>query len=316
MPFSDRSSILNPLSSPARDIAAAKFVVGIMAEPHEMAKGVRLLESCKARGIPAVLHEVPAVHCSISMAGSDDLSCTRPSFIRYLLDKHRRPVLYLDSGCVMVDTPSAILSMVDEQVGFAAFNWLAEEHTEAYSPISVRAQEGASVAVTSDRYYRYTHSIDLYDPSQLLCSTHVLFWSDSDDARELLKAWQDLIARAPRSPDAHALDFAFNYRGTALPRLKTAWLDKRYMRIGWWIYVKPVIDHPDFFPVHAWTESLEKTEGLPRFDARKFKNLEVDYVFPRDCLIDTVEKMLVRPNFQNGFDVVGPLPVPIWITRY
>ena len=33
-----------------------------------------------------------------------------------------------------------------------------------------------------------------------------------------LKAWQDLIARAPKSPDAHALDFAFNYRGSALPR--------------------------------------------------------------------------------------------------
>lgn len=317
MPFSDRSSVLNPLSSQAQDIAAAKFLVGILAAPHNVERGVRLLASCKAQGIAAVLYEVSAVHWSTSMRGGDDLSCTRPSFIRFLLDKYRKPVLCLNPGCVMVESPSAIFSLVDERVDFAAFNWLAEEHTETYQPVTIRVQDGLSTAVSTDRYYRYSHSVDRYDPSQLMCSAEVLFWNDSDDTRELLNAWQNLIARVPKSPDAHALDFAFNYRGTALPRFKTAWLDKRYVRIDWWIYVKPVIDLPEYSAVDAnWPESLEQNEGIPRIDYRKAETLQVDYVFPRDCLVDTVENILVRPNFQNAFDPVGPLPAKIWITRY
>lgn len=317
MPFSDRSSILNPLSSPAQDIAAAKFLVGILCTPQSAAQGVRLLESCKAHGLAVVLHEVPAVHWSVSMDGGDDLSCTRPSFIRYLLDKHRKPILCLDSGCVVVESPAAIFSLVEDKIDFAAFNWLAEEHTEAYQPVSVRLQEGASAILSRDRFYRFSHSVDIYDPSQLMCGANVLFFSDSDDVRELLNAWQNLIVRVPKAPDAHALDFAYNYRGAALPRMKTAWLDKSYARLGWWIYVKPVIDHPDYSELGTeWPDSLEKQERVPRLDYRKVKPLVVHYVFPQDCLIDTETQTLVKPNFQNGFDTLGPLPVPIWLTSY
>ncbi len=316
MPFSEQSSVLNASSSSAQDIASAKFLVGIMCPPDYMARGMRLLESCKAHALAAVLHEVPTVHWSISMKGSDDLSYTKASFIRFLLDKYQKPVLYVDGDCIMAQSPSRIFSLVDDGIDFAIYNWLADEHTEAYAPVSVQVREGWSTAVSTDRYYRYSHSVDYFDPTQLICGGGVQFWNSTANARELLNGWQKLIARDPKCQDDHCLDFVFNYRGTAIPTLKTAWLDKSYMRMGWWIYVNPVIDHPDIPAGDNAHESLEKREGVPRVVQRNLKKLSLDPVFPKDCLIDTVEKTLVRPNLQNSFETVGPLPARIWITRY
>lgn len=314
MPFSEKSSVLNALSSSARDIADARFLVGIMGTQDHLGKAMRLLESCRAHALAAVLYEVPAVHWSINTSGNDDLSCTRPSFIRFLLDKYQKPVLLLDAACVVVESPARIFSLVDEGIDFAIYNWLADEHNEAYESVSVQVQDGWSTVVSSGRYYRLTRRVPLYDPSQLMCGGDVQFWNNSDNARELLIGWQRLIERDPKCADTHCLDFVFNYRGAALPALKTAWLDKSYQRMGWWIQVKPVIDHPDN-PGPTIHESIEKREGVPRVIDRTLVRVSGEPVFPADCLIDTVENTLVRPNLQNSFTTVGPLPVPIWVTR-
>lgn len=316
MPFSDQSAVLNPASSSAQDISGAKFVVGIMSTPDTLGKATRLLASCKAQALAAVLYEAPTVHCSTSVKGSDDLSYTRPSFIRFLLQKYHKPLLYLDPDCLMAEAPSRIFSLVEESVDFAIYNWLADEQNDGYLPVNIQVREGWSAVAYSDRYYHYSHGVDIHDPSQLMCSSAVQFWNDSDNARELLIAWQRLIERNPRCAGEHALDFVFNYRGDALPGLKTAWLDKGYVRFPWWIYVKPVIDHPATPGGGGeWPESLEKNEGVPRFDYRKLKKHAADPVFPRDCMIDTVENRLVRSGYDGSMQTVGPLPVPIWITR-
>lgn len=316
MPFSEQSSVLNASSSSAQDIASAKFLVGIMSTPDGMDRANRLLASCKAHSLAVVLYEVPTVHWSISMTGSGDLSYTKPSFIRFLLDKYQKPVLYVEGGFIMAHAPSRIFSLVDEGVDFAIYNWLADEHNEAYVPVDVQVKEGWSTVVSTDRYYRYSHRVQYYGPEQLISSGGVEFWNNSGDAQELLNGWQRLIERDPKCEDDHCLDFVFNYRGSALPRLKTAWLDKSYVRMGWWIHVEPVIDHPDIPAIDGGQhESLEGREGIPRVVDRKLKPAPDELIFPRDCLIDTVERTLVRPNLQNAMDTVGPLPVPIWITR-
>jgi hypothetical protein len=315
MPFSEQSSVLNASSSSAQDIASAKFLVGIMTTPDYLDKGIRLVESCRAHSIPAVLYEVPSVHQSVSIGGSDDLSYTRASFIRFLLDRYGKSVLYIDADCVMVERPAHIFSLVEDGTDFGIYNWLADQHTEAYAPIDVRVQEGWSTVVSTGRYYRFTHSVDQFDPTQLVCSGATQFWNNSQKARELLNAWQGIIERNPRSQDSHCLDFAYNRLGTLFPGLKSAWFDKSYARYPWWPYAKPVIDHPDFPAVVTFPEDVEKRERMPRVDYRKIKRVAVDPVLPIGCLIDTEKNVLVRPNLQNSFDLVGPVPVPLWITR-
>jgi hypothetical protein len=315
MPFSEQSSVLNAASSSARDIANSTFFVGIMTTRDYLAKGIRLLESCKAHAIPALLYEVPMVHQSVSTKGGTDLSFTKASFIRFLLDKYQKPVLYIDGDCVMLESPSHIFSLVQDGVDFGIYNWLADEHTEAYAPVSVQVQEGWSTVLSTDRFYRYTHSVDYFDPAQLICSGATQFWNNTPKARELLNAWHGIIQRNPRSQDDHCLDFAYNRLGTLFPGLVPRWLDKSYARYPWWPYAKPVIDHPDFPAAVPFPEDVEKREGIPRVDFRKVKRLAVTPVFPREYLIDTRDNTLVRPNLQNSFETIGPLPVPIWITR-
>ena len=316
MPFSEQSSVLNALSSSAQEIASAKFLVGIMSPPDGIGAAMRLLQSCKAYSLAVVLYEVPAVHSSVSMKGSGDLSCTKPSFVRFLLDKYRKPVLCIEPGFLIAQMPSRIHALVDEGIDFAVYNWLADEHNEAYAPVDVQLREGWSIVVTSGRYYRYSHRVHYYDPEQLMCGAGVMFWKDSDNARELLNGWQRMIERNPKCADDHSLDFVYNYRGSALPTLKAAWLDKSYLRMGWWIYVNPVIDHPGIPATDVKTrESLEKREGVPRIVERRLKRTPDELIFPADCLVDTVERILVRPNLQNALEIAGPLPAPIWVTR-
>lgn len=316
MPFSEQSSVLNASSSSAQEIANAQFIVGIMSPPDGMDAAFRLLESCKAHALAVVLYEVPAVHWSAGAQGCDDLAYTKPSFIRFLLGKYHKPVLNIEAGFVIVKDLVRISALVEEGVDFAVYNWLADEHNEAYVPVSVQVREGWSTVVSTERYYRYSHRVHHYDPGQLISGAGVQFWNVSDNARELLNAWQRLIERNPKCADDHILDFVYNYRGDALPKLKTAWLDKSYLRMGWWPHVDPVIDHPGIPATDVGTrDSLEQREGVPRVVGSRLKRAGDDLIFPHDCLIDTVEKTLVRPTLQNTLETVGPLPVPIWITR-
>src|SRR5690348_10276211 len=77
--------------------ASAPFIVGTMFTSSYAAEAPRLAGSCERFGLQYELHEVCAVHRSISTRGSDDLSCTKANFIRHLIASHRKPVLYVDA---------------------------------------------------------------------------------------------------------------------------------------------------------------------------------------------------------------------------
>src|SRR5690242_5422255 len=75
------------------------FVVAAMFTAAYQPQAERLAASCTRYGLSYVLHEVAAVHRSISSGGTDDPAYTNANFIHSLLTKHRKPVLFLDADC-------------------------------------------------------------------------------------------------------------------------------------------------------------------------------------------------------------------------
>ena len=69
---------------------------------------------CETRGSGEAhaLFEVPQVHRSISAKGEGDLSVSKPRFIRHLLERFGKPVLYVDSDVVFRRRPGNVLSQV------------------------------------------------------------------------------------------------------------------------------------------------------------------------------------------------------------
>jgi hypothetical protein len=291
----------------------ARFVIGAMFTPNYSKVAERLWTSCRAHSLPVALFEVPEVHQSISPRGGHDPAYTKANFIRFVLERYARPVFYLDADCVLAQRPTLIDDLLASHIDFAAFNWLAEEHTEAYLPARVLVKEGGASRVTLDRFYQFSFSVDWMSEALLICSGAVLWFNTTPGAELLLAQWQRVVERAPpRSADDQCLDFAFNHYPSEGPALRTRWWDKSYVRYGWWIYVRPVIDHPHLpLGVRAF-EPLEWLDGAPRVDDRRLEQRTVSYIFPRDCLIDTETRQLVRPH-EGQLLPVGTISHPLWL---
>lgn len=294
---------------PGPALDAARFVLGAMSTPSHAAFGARLADSCRAQELPLALFEVPAVHRSISVKGSDDPCYTKANFIRFLLDRYQRPVLYLDADCVVEQRPSLIEDLLAAQVDFAIFNWLAEEHTEAYVRTEVTAPDGS---ISKDRFYRFSHSIDSKSNTQLLCSGAVQWWNRTAPAMRLLEQWQGVIERSPRSADDKSLDYAYNNCPPGGAGLRAAWLPKSYARYAWWIYQRPVIDHPQIPATASGFVPLDELDGKRRIYTHALQEAQVAYVFPKDCLIDTHTRTLLRPS-EAGWQPAGAFSIPLWL---
>ena len=296
------------LVQPGPALEAAHFVIGAMMTESHAGFGARLSASCRAHSLPLALYEVPTVHRSISVKGSEDLRYTKARFIRFLLDRFERPVLYLDVDCVVAQRPALVDDLIAAQVDFAIFNWLAEDHTEAYVRTDVTFPDGS---ISRDRFYRFSHSIDSKSETQLLCSGAVQWWNRTAPARQLLDLWQGVIERSPRSADDKSLDYAHNNFPAGAP-LRAAWLPKCYARYGWWIYEQPVIDHPEIPAPASGFVPLDELDGKRRIYTQALRQDEVAYVFPKDCLIDTRTRTLLRQSSQ-GWRPVGPFSTPLWL---
>jgi Nucleotide-diphospho-sugar transferase len=268
---------------------AGPYVVGAMFTEAYRKDAERLAASCETFGLPYVIHEVQAVHRSISPRGSEDLSFTKANFIRHLLTVHAKPVLYVDADCEFVSDPVLADELVGSRCDFAIYNWLADEHTDTFFPVDVSV--GPDGPPIKNRFYRFNHSIDWYTTSQLFCSGAVQFYANSDAARMLLAEWQHTIAAFPGSADDVCLSFAFNNLGTRSDALKVHWLPKAYARYCWWIYVKPVINHSTIPLPRKPTEpdfvDINDPAGRRTFYSSRAEVRTGDRLFPRDCLIDT-----------------------------
>jgi len=287
------------------------FLVCAMFTKSHSTYAERLLQSCKEHGLPYALYEVPTVHRSISLKGSNDTKFTKANFIHFLLDKYQKSILYIDIDCYIAEYPQAIEALVQDGCDFAMYNWLADKQTESYKPVNVKFDDGAGSRVVRDRFYTFSHSIDYYSTEQLISSGAVQFNGNTPHARTLLKLWQTVIERFPDSVDDQCLDYTFNNYVDRLSGLKPVWLDKAYARYAWWIHIRPVINHPDFPYAGNDRQAIEDNSGAKRFYPERAKLLNTNYIFPRECLIDTEEMIFFTQ--EAGQMIPHKIEQEIWL---
>jgi hypothetical protein len=305
-------------SAPAREQPAYLIASLYTASYRPLAE--RLAASLNQFGLPFALYEVPTVHRSTSARGTDDATYTKANFVRYLLDTRGVPILYLDCDCVMRSEPKVIRSLIEAGTEFAIYNWLADEHTDAYAPVELRGPDGQAVK-PANRFFRFSHSIDAYSPTQLICSGATQLYANTPGARALLEAWATVIDEHPGVEDDQCLDWAYNFRISDALRPRSQWLDKAYARYLFWIFTRPVIDHPQF-PAGSRprTPPYKPLPASPRFRAELAQARAIAPLLPRDCLIDTQLKRLLRPQASRAQPGkmeavdIGPLPQELYLS--
>lgn len=275
-------------------IANTPFVVAGMLTPGYAEKACKLTDSCRKFHLPHVLYEVPTVHHSISPKGCADLRFTKANFIHFVLEKFNKPVLYLDIDTYFAQYPEAIESIARAGCDFAIYNWLADQHTEAYKPLEVNIGTELSPIITRNRFYAFSHSVDHFSKEQLVCSGAVQLYGNALGAKNLLRIWHETVARFEKVSDDQCLDFAYNNYPPDVPKPMASWLDKSCARYAFWIYAEPVINHPDMPHIGEDFCSLEDPMGSKCWYPERMQLLNVEYIFPRNCVIDVERKQLCR----------------------
>jgi hypothetical protein len=285
------------------------YILAALFTPEFTGKARHLAASCEVFGVPYVMHEIAAVHTSIHSQGSADPSFTKANFIHHVLNQHNKPVLYVDADCEFLDEPKLLNDLVASGCDFAIYNWFADEHTDAFAPVEISLSGKPPIR---DRFYTYTHSVEFFAPDQLMCSGLVQYYGNSESARMLLREWQRTIVAFSGCSDDSCLDFTFNNLGTRKLSVRIRWLPKAYARISWWIYAKPVInnaygtdDQNIFIPV-------KDSAGRQRFYLDRVQKRNEVRLFPRDCIIDTEQRVILR-LVNNEFVVVSPTDQNFWL---
>ncbi len=278
------------------------FIMCTMFTPHKAKfceHANRLALSCDIYKLPYIIYEIPKIHYSISLDGQDDLTFTKANFIYYNMQKFpTKDILYVDIDLFFIDDPKVIIEISGSNYGFAIYNWLSDEHNEAYIPINEKLEAGN----INSHLYIFSHSIDLHSSKQLICSGGVQFYRNSDSSKYLLEAWQRVIADNPLSADDQCLDFAFNNFILDLIDLKPFWLNKSYLRLPWWPHVKPVILHPEL-PSPQRRPLIAERQNRKRFYPELCQQRSTPYYFPIDYVIDTKNSLLIKIENQQLVDV-------------
>ena len=266
----------------------------------------RLRKSCEQFNLPHVLYEVPTIHNSISVRGTSDLEFTKPNFIQHLLNRHNRPILYLDVDCVFRAYPTLIDELLDDGTTFAVYNWLADVDNDAFYPINVRLNG----QVIQDRFFAYSHRLGFYSTEQLICSGCVQLFDSSPAAAALLAMWHNVIEKYPGAADDECLSFAFNNGGAKLNNIRWSWLTKEYARYAWWIFVKPVIEHPELPGLNnAGFTQIPRGTLVRQFYAELCE--PTDARFPEDSVIDVKDRLLYE-LIDGRLALLGPLDLELW----
>ena len=278
--------------------ANAPFIVCAMFTPGYRARAERLAASLTALGLRHALFEVPHVPRSISPQGAGDLSFSKPRFIRSVLERFAKPVLYVDSDVIFRKSPDLVTALCAGESDFAIYNWLADPVNDAWRP-----EPGTPL-------WKFFFSVDVASDTQLMSSGAVQLWKNADAALRLLQDWEQALLQHPRSEDDQCLDFAFNHGDRS--GLTPAWLPKGYARYAFWIYTDPVIDHPEFpAPITGAFESL----GAARFVREKLVRPEKQQPFPRHAVVDAQAGQLLQQRPGGGFAPAGPLPLPLFLPK-
>ena len=276
-------------------------------------KAQRLAASCERFDLPYVIYEVPIVHRSISSAGSDDLAYTKPNFIRSLLSEHRKPVLYVDADCEFLDHPNLIDELSKTRCDFAIYNSFADESTDVYLPVALAPRRGEPLV--NNRFYRFAGRINWASDNQLGCFGCVQFYRNSLAARTLLSRWHQTIASFPGSGDDAHLNFTYNNlrrRDWLYWLLRVRWLPQAYTRICWWIFTKPIINHPELPGIRSNFIAIKDPALRKDVYHSLMRRRHHDAPAARDCIIDVQQNIICK--LKDGELVsVAPTNRPIWL---
>jgi len=270
------------------------FIVCALFTPDQMQYyqyAQRLAASCERFGLSYSIYEIPFVHRSINMNGTDDSSYTKANFIAYNMSRFSgRNIFYVDADVLFVDNPKLIVEASEKGYDFAIYNWLNDEHNEAYAPIMTKREEKTGFS----EFYVYSHHIGYYSSTQLICSGGVQFYRNCSESHHLLQEWQSIITQNPYSADDECLDFAFNNLEHSYRTLQCFWLDKPYLRLPWWPHVKPVILHLGLPTAGGNRISPAETAHKKRFYPEKCQQKNLALHFPPDCIVDTKRSLLLK----------------------
>jgi len=269
----------------------------------------RLVNSCRKYLLPYSLYKVPAVHKSVSLNGTDDTMYTKAFFILFNLNRFPgKSIVYVDVDMFFEDHPEKIFEISNCGYDFAVYNWLQDEHNEAYVPI-LREINGR---YTFSEFYQYSHHIDLFSSTQLICSGGVQFYKNSAEAVRLLEGWQKTIEQNPGAADDECLDYAYNNLFADTDEIKAVWLEKSYLRLPWWPYVRPVILHPALPLAGGGRPPLAGKDGKKRFYPERCTRKTIPLYFPPDSVIDTKRHLLLKMKNAQVVDTI-PLQQEFWI---
>jgi len=269
---------------------ATSFMVCGMFTANYAEKALKLQDSLTNLGLSYALYEIPSIHSSISRHGKVDSEFNKPRFIAEMIGRYNLPILYLDADCVIEEEPKLIYDLASKAYDFAIFNWLSKERNDAYTSVNLAGFE-------ANRFYTYSHGIYALDENQLRCSGAVQFWGNTELAKLLLSKWDAVIGENPHTADDISLDFSYN-NNINRKLLRSFWLPKSYARYAFWIFDKPIINHPDMPDSGSQFQQIKVREGELLVDERSMqKKPQIFYIRP-NTLLDKHKNQIV--SFHNG----------------
>jgi hypothetical protein len=270
----------------------------------------RLAVSCRRFGLPHSIWRVRAVHCSISLRGTGDLRCTKPSFIGHCLDQlGGAAVAYVDVDTLFMARPQAFTDARASGCDFAIYNWLDDPHNETYLP----ANHKLISPDPKSSFYMFSHRVEWASAEQLICSGVTQFYADSAAARALLARWQQTIAVNPRAADDQCLNFAYNNPGEDATAMRSLWLDKAYARSPWWPHVEPVVLHPAIPALGQLHAAVTEAEGRRSIYLERCTPNDTPTLFPRDGGVDVTSGVTFHIDAQGHPQPAGRYTGRFWI---
>ena len=261
-------------------------------------KADKLINSLNKFNINYKVFEIPTIHYSKSNKGSDDINYCMPKLIMKALSRFRLPILFIDCDMEIVQKPELFYRLDEKKIDFAIYNWLEDNDNDGYLPLKLNIN--TSEGKIEKTYFINKVNVKLLNHSekekQLFSSGAVAYFSNSDLSNKLLKDWYKNIEKYPQLPDDQILDYTFNFTFDKKNKLKIEWLSKNYCRVYWWIFTKPIINHPDNVS-HREKDNFYKITGKKRFKIENTIKRETSKI-PSDLIIDINEKKLLK--IKNG----------------
>ena len=166
----------------------------------------------------------------------------------------------------IVQKPELFYRLDEKKIDFAIYNWFDDPENDGYLPIKLDID--TNKGKISKKFYINSLGVKLInDPKkdrQLFSSGGVAYFSNRSISIRLLNEWLENIKRYPKAPDDQLLDYTFNYTTGVKKDLNVEWLTKSYCRVHWWIFDRPVINHPSNLS-HREDDNFFKITGKQRF---------------------------------------------------